>query len=129
MHHPTVMLVDDDSGMLSALAKRCEALGLETMAFTDLREAVRAATDAVPDLIVLDVLMPSGNGLEICEQLMQDERLKSTRIVMLTGEASPETRLRTQRAGAHFVRKGNHVWDRLKPILEREFGLVAQEAA
>ncbi len=129
MQQPTVMLVDDDSGMLAALTKRCEAMGLKSMAFTDLNEAVQAATNVVPDLIILDVLMPSGNGLEICEQLMQDERLKSTRIVMLTGEASTETRRRTQLAGAQFVRKGNHVWDRVKPILEREFGLVSQEAA
>ncbi len=125
MRQPTVMIVDDDAGLLAALKRRCDELGLIAITFTDLNRAVLEAKREVPDLIILDVLMPSGNGLDTCEELMQDERLMSTRIVMLTGESNADTRTRTQRAGAYYVRKGNHVWDRLKPILEQEFGAEA----
>ena len=122
----SVMIVDDDAGMLAAVSTRCRQMGLDPIVFRDLGEAMERAERIVPDLILLDIDMPSGNGLDACERLSADERLMTVPIVMLTGNASGASRHRAQQAGARYVRKGSHLWARLKPVIERELGIGSE---
>lgn len=128
MRQPIVLLVDDDPGLLASVSARLRELGADPVTFIDLPEAMEAAEKIVPDLIVLDLHMPTGNGLEACERLSQHDRLRSAPLILLTGEGSLEVRSRTKYSGARFVRKGVHLWDRLRPAVEASLGLVAEPA-
>jgi len=121
---PTVMIIDDDGELLHVLARRCASIGLRAATYTSLSDALSDALAIVPDIIVLDVTMPTGSGLEACERLATDKRLMSVPVVIMTGHAEGETRLRALHAGARYVRKGAHLWDRLGPVLEQELSLA-----
>jgi len=124
MLKPTAMIIDDDGELLHVLARRCESIGLRAATYTSLSDALDDAFTFVPDIIVLDVTMPTGSGLEACERLATDKRLMSVPVVIMTGHAEGETRLRALHAGARYVRKGAHLWDRLGPVLEQELSLT-----
>jgi len=126
MLNPKVMIVDDDASLLKVLSARCEAIGLEPSVFTSLDDAIDDALRVVPDLIILDVSFPTGSGLEACERLATEKRLMSVPVILMTGHAEGETRLRALTAGARYVRKGAHLWDRLGPVIERELGIPAE---
>jgi len=124
-----VMIVDDDAGLLAAVSTRCKQMGLDPVVYSDLSKAMERAETLVPDLILLDIDMPDGDGLDACERLATDERLMTVPVVMLTGNATGASRRRAQQAGARYVRKGAHLWARLKPVIERELGVGSEEEA
>ena len=63
-------------------------------------EAMRMAAKHVPDVVVLDVMMPGATGYDVCRTLRKDRRFAKTRIVMLTARDSARDREEGIRAGA-----------------------------
>lgn len=125
----TVMFVDDDLGLLRSLKLRCESIGLAASIFSNLPQAIKCIPLIEPDLIVLDVNMASGNGLDLCEALAEWESTYPMPVIMMTANVDSETKLRTRNAGAKYVRKGAHVWTRLEPMLRDYFGASARRSA
>jgi CheY-like chemotaxis protein len=76
-----------------------------------------------PDLICLDVSMPSGSGLAVCEMLANDEELCSVPVIMLTGSYDDETIRRCHSMSAHYVLKSRDVWRRLEPVVSKLLGI------
>jgi DNA-binding response OmpR family regulator len=82
---PTVLIADDDLeilGMVRALLRRRDIKLLEA---SDGDEAMRLIRENRPDLVVLDVMMPGQSGWEICKAIREDDALRATGVVMLTG--------------------------------------------
>lgn len=125
----SVMIVDDDASLLRALQARCEAINIHVFAFTNMQEAIQSASAARPDLFILDVNMSSGNGLDACDDFTLSKQFRRIPIVIMTGNHDHETLERTQRAGADYVRKGAHLWNRLEPLLMERLGLESKSAA
>jgi len=82
-----VMLVDDDPDILDLLAYNLEKDGIKVMALSDSLSAVSAALDFSPDLIILDIMMPHPNGIEICKELRSIKRFEDTYIFFLTAKS------------------------------------------
>ena len=61
--------------------------------------AARLLNDFLPDLIILDLLLPGINGFEICKQIKQDRFLKDTKILTVTGYDSEKHRAKILAAG------------------------------
>lgn len=116
-HPPTVAIVDDDAGLVAALQHRCEALGFRVMSFCNLPRAVLCIAGGRPDVVLLDINMASGDGLAACEDFALMAREQSFPIIMMTANADSRTKRRIRLAGARYVRKGMHLWDRLEPVL------------
>jgi CheY-like chemotaxis protein len=80
-----VLLVDDSAS--SRLMHRIlisQRTGCEVICATDGAEALRAVANEIPDLILMDVMMPTIDGLEVCRRVRQDERTRGVPVILLT---------------------------------------------
>lgn len=80
--NPHILVVDDDAEIRSLLARYLGGQGFRVTTAQDRRECLARVADAPPDLIVLDVMLPDGTGLEICRGL-QDQRPRIP-VILLT---------------------------------------------
>ena len=119
MKSKTVLIADDDRDLVQVLKLRCNQLGLNVVGAHDAMTALALAHQEQPDLICLDVNMPSGSGLSVCEMLTADERLSSIPVIMLTGRTDEETIRRCHAMRAYYVLKSRDIWDRVEPILRQ----------
>ncbi|HVW39002.1 MAG TPA: response regulator, partial [Pirellulales bacterium] len=72
-----------------------------------------------PELVILDVNMPSGSGLGVCKMLSHDLRLKSIPIVFLTGRKDEQTVRLCRELRGHYVQKGPEMWSELEPLVKQ----------
>jgi DNA-binding response OmpR family regulator len=86
---PAVVLVaDDEPTMLELVARHLRSIEqpkLDVIEASDGDEAWRLARERLPDLVVLDVMMPGMSGWEVCRKIRQDAGLAHTGVLMLTG--------------------------------------------
>jgi CheY-like chemotaxis protein len=119
----TILIADDDRDLVYSLFLRCRRLGLKVLTAHDAFTALTIAKTQSPDLICLDVEMPAGNGLSVCEMLTSDETCRSIPIAILTGKCDPDTIIRCHTMCAYYVEKCPDVWSRLEPLLEELLGV------
>ena len=82
-----VLIVDDDEFIGQLIQLKVTQLGYEVVRARDGEEGLRAAEAARPDVILLDLMMPRMNGLEMCRKLRAEEWGKEIPVVMLTARA------------------------------------------
>ena len=85
---PLVLVADDEPSMLELVARHLRTMKnpkLEVIQASDGEEAWRLAREHLPDLVVLDVMMPGMSGWEVCRKIREDVALAHTGVVMLTG--------------------------------------------
>src|SRR5262245_34686485 len=112
-----ILIADDDECLVDALTRRCQALGLEVAQAYDGKSALTTIDALEPDLVILDVNMPNGSGLRVCEMVSQDPDLQSIPVIVLTGRTDGETIATCNRLDACYVRKGPDIWSQLEPLL------------
>ncbi len=127
MQAKRVLVADDDEALRTALRMRCEGLGLEVEAVSTGIEAIARIHERPPDLVILDVTMPAGGGLSVCQMLADGDDLEPIPVIMLSGRSDPETIRRCESLGAHYVLKGVDAWDHLWPIVHSLLGLSNEE--
>ncbi len=113
-----VLIADDDRSLVSAMAVRCRLLGMRVIQAFDAREALLAVLENRPDLICLDVNMPAGDGLMVCEVLAKDDEASRIPVIILTGRDDYPTKRRCAELCAYYLRKNESIWPRLQPIIE-----------
>jgi two-component system alkaline phosphatase synthesis response regulator PhoP len=82
-----VLLVDDDWDILELLEYNLEKEGFKVKTLEDSFQAVSVAKEFSPDLIILDIMMPHPNGIEICKELRSIKRFEQTYIFFLTAKS------------------------------------------
>ena len=85
---PLVLVADDEPSMLELVARHLRTMmdpRLEVIQASDGDEAWQLAQEHLPDLVVLDVMMPGMSGWEVCRKIREDIALAHTGVVMLTG--------------------------------------------
>jgi two-component system alkaline phosphatase synthesis response regulator PhoP len=82
-----VLVVDDDHDILELLEYNLEREGLKVRIIDDSREAIETARSFEPDLIILDIMMPHPNGIELCRELRSMKRFAETYIFFLTAKS------------------------------------------
>lgn len=112
-----ILIADDDECLVDALARRCQALDLQVERARDGMSALTKIDALEPDLVILDVNMPSGSGLGICEMVSRDPDLKSIPVIILTGRTDAETIASCNGLDAYYVPKGPDIWSRLEPLV------------
>jgi DNA-binding response OmpR family regulator len=80
----TILVVDDEEAIAEAVRARLESEGYRVVAAADGPEAIRAHAEHRPDLVVLDLMLPGMDGLEVCKQIQRDGW---TPVLMLTARA------------------------------------------
>lgn len=82
---PDILVVDDDQETVNLVAGELEEHGFEVRRAAGGREALTKAHERVPQLVVVDLLMPDVGGAEVCAALRRDARFAKTRILVLSG--------------------------------------------
>lgn len=84
---PRVLIIEDERGLTEVLVYNLDREGYETVVAYDGQEGLRKAQTLLPDLILLDLMLPGVGGLEVCRQLKAGDRTRDIPIVMLTAKA------------------------------------------
>lgn len=79
-----VLVVDDDPTQVKLLETNLTQQGYQVSATTEASEGLQMAMDQLPDLIILDVMMPVINGFNFCRLLKSEEKYKYISIILLT---------------------------------------------
>ena len=88
MRHPArILVVDDVPDNVEILQTRLQSLGYQVITATDGEAALAAVRDHLPDLVLLDVMMPKIDGLEVTRRLKADASLPFTPIILVTARA------------------------------------------
>jgi DNA-binding response OmpR family regulator len=98
-----LLIVDDDIEMANFVRLMFKRTEWEVLIATGGAEAVRLAQQVLPDLILLDLMMPGMNGFEVCTTLRADPRFKDTPILVFTASGSYVDHMRARAAGATDV--------------------------
>lgn len=84
MSRQTLLIIEDEQSLSEVLAYNLEREGFRVITAADGEEGLHQARALVPDLVVLDLMLPVIDGLQVCQQLRADSRTRDVRIVMLT---------------------------------------------
>ena len=119
----SVLLVDDERDLLSLVDFNLRAAGFETHLATTGEQALAQLRRRVPDLVLLDLMLPDVAGTEICRQIKSDPRTRHVPVVMLTAKGEEVDRVVGFELGADdYVTKPFSVRElilRLKAVLRR----------
>jgi CheY-like chemotaxis protein len=99
----TVLLVDDEPVVLEMMEDFLTVNGLTVVVSREGTEALRLAVERSPDVIVLDVMIPTMDGYEICRRLKADPRTREIPVILHTIIKGEEVETRGEAAGADFV--------------------------
>ncbi len=102
MEKKRILVVDDDRGNVKLIEQMLEKNGFDVLSAYDGFDGLNLARQALPDLIILDILMPKIDGFNVCRMLKFDEKYKSIPIIMLTMKAQPEDKVIGSEVSADF---------------------------
>ena len=117
---PRILLVEDEQAITEPLAEALQREGFEAAIATSAREALERARTVSPDLVLLDIGLPDGSGLDVARELRRDS---SVPIIMLTARGSEADRVAGLELGADdYVVKpfsAREVTARVRAVLRR----------
>ena len=101
MKDKKILLVDDEQDILEILSYNLEKEGYKVFTANNGNEGIAKAKEIIPDLILLDVMMPEKDGIETCQEMRQIKELQKTLIVFLSARAEEFSQLAGYDAGAN----------------------------
>lgn len=96
----TILIVDDMVENILLLKSLILPMGFEVYTAQNGEEALQQVTESVPDIILLDLVMPVMSGFEVCERLKQNAKTRHIPIIIITGLSEREANIRAVKAGA-----------------------------
>ncbi|MFQ5764670.1 MAG: response regulator transcription factor [Rhodospirillales bacterium] len=120
----SVLLVEDEPNIILSLEFLVKEAGYDVRIARDGEEALKAVEEEVPDVILLDVMIPKRDGYDVCQTLRADPALRDMRIIMLTARGREAEKEKGLALGADdYITKPFSTRDltkRLKAILGPE---------
>jgi len=106
-----ILVVDDESDIISLLKLVLEAEGYQVVAAQNGDEAIHLAEIEVPDLVLLDLMMPGKSGLETCRYMKRQPKTKNTPVVVFSALGRDVDKKLTAEAGAnaHLTKPFNNI--------------------
>jgi DNA-binding response OmpR family regulator len=121
-----ILIVEDDQDVAKALAVRLKSAGYEVTVAPDAMTGVAAARKIQPDLALLDISLPAGNGFTVAEKI-RELLVTATPIIFLTASKKPGLRQVAQNLGAAFFEKPYDA-DELLAAIRYAFGELPSRA-
>jgi len=120
MRKSRILIVDDDLGVLKSVRANLQARGCETLAAMDGAEALQVIERELPDLIILDIMMPKMDGFEVCRRIREWSQIP---IIMLSARHDVEEKVKCLNSGADdYITKPfgvNELMARVRAVLRR----------
>ncbi|MEC7479298.1 MAG: response regulator transcription factor [Bacteroidota bacterium] len=95
-----ILIVDDEPDIIEILKYNLEKEGYDVKSANNGKKAVEKAKKYIPDIIILDVMMPEMDGIEACQELKKISKLSNTRIIFLSARGEDFTQIAAFDAGA-----------------------------
>jgi two-component system alkaline phosphatase synthesis response regulator PhoP len=87
----TILVVDDEQDLLDLIEYNLKKEGFDVLKAEDGKAGIEAAREHNPSLVLLDIMMPKMDGLEVVERMREDEILKHIPIIFLTARGDEKT--------------------------------------
>jgi len=97
MEHDRVLVVDDDPIILRLVSMNLQARGFEVTTANDGESALKSAGERLPDLVILDIMMPGLDGFEVCRQIRTQSSIP---VIMLSAKAGVKDKEAATEVGA-----------------------------
>ena len=101
MNRKKILLIDDEQDILEIISYNLEKEGYQVFTAGNGNEGIAKAKEILPDLILLDVMMPEKDGVETCQDLRKIKELQKTLIVFLSARSEEFSQLAGYQAGAN----------------------------
>ncbi|MDD3446262.1 MAG: phosphate regulon transcriptional regulator PhoB [Zavarzinia sp.] len=128
---PSILIVEDEPALVDLLRYNLEANGFEVHAAMDGEDALVLVDERLPDLIVLDWMLPSVSGIEICRQLRRKPATRQVPIILLTARSEESDRVRGLESGADdYITKPfspSELLARIRAVLRRSRPALSEE--
>ena len=95
-----ILCVDDEPDILEILKYNLSSEGYDVSTAKDGKSALKIANDKVPNVIIMDIMMPNMDGIEACEALRANDRFNDTLIMFLTARGEDYSHIAAYEAGA-----------------------------
>lgn len=106
MYTPQILVVDDETYIVELVKFNLEKEGYKVLVAFDGIAALNITREQKPDLIILDIMLPNLDGLEVCRAIKHDEELKAIPIVMLTAKGEEvDTILGLEMGADDYIKK------------------------
>ena len=119
-----IIIVDDERDIVKALMIRLQKAGYEVVTAFDGAQGVFMAHKEKPDLIILDIRMPAGNGFSVAQRLKHSTHTFTIPVIFLTGSPEKNAEQKAMALGARFYVKKpkdpEELLDAIKRALEKE---------
>ena len=116
-----ILIVDDTPENISLLTEMLQMQGYQILAANDGQRSIKIATHMLPDLILLDIMMPDMNGYETCQILKSQEQTRNIPVVFISAKSEIEDVLMGfSVGGADYINKPFHeeeVYARIKSLI------------
>jgi len=115
----TVLVVEDDQDMNELLCSILNEAGYHTVPVYDGEQSLEKVQVINPDLVLLDIMLPEMDGINVCRSICSDNATKDIPIIMVTAKCGLSTKLASYLAGARrFITKPFEVEDLLEEVNE-----------
>ncbi len=99
-NEPTVLVVEDEASQRQVLAYNLKSNGYRALTAADGEEALLLIDEEMPDLVILDWMLPEVSGIEICRRIKMREETRDIPVIMLSARAEESDRVRGLETGA-----------------------------
>jgi DNA-binding response OmpR family regulator len=116
-----ILIVEDELSMQRALKNRLEQSGYAVATANDGEQAIAAIRASMPDLVLLDLIMPKLDGISVLREIKKDEKLSAVSVIILTNLSTGDKVAEAMQLGTFdFLVKANYSLDDvLKKVRER----------
>ncbi len=98
----TVLIIEDDELQIELLEEGLTRNGFHVISCTTAGNGMRLATSDLPDVIVLDLGLPDGNGMDLCARLADQPETANTPIIIISGTTEKDVVRRSRASGGKF---------------------------
>jgi len=121
-----ILIIEDEQSLIDVLSYNLSKEGFEVIAATDGQEGLRLAQNGLPDLVILDLMLPVIDGLHICRKIRGNPKTQDIRVLMLTARSEEVDEIVGFSMGADdYVTKPF----KIKPLIHRIKALLRRTPA
>ncbi|MCG2587194.1 MAG: response regulator [Bacteroidetes bacterium] len=123
MSKQTILVVDDEQDLLDLIEYNLRQEGYNVLKAENGADGIQMAKEHMPDLVLLDIMMPQMDGIEVCDRMREDSTLSHIPIIFLTARSDEKTEIEGLNKGADdFITKPistTKLVSRIKAVLRR----------